>query len=120
MLAGQVRDLDSAAELIRRAISINSTNPSYYNNLGNVLRGQGRIEQALAAFGAALQMDPSSNVAASNALFILWYHPGYDAAAILDEHRQWSRRRARRCALRCSPRQRPRSGPAIEDRLRLA
>jgi protein O-GlcNAc transferase len=53
---------------------------------GNALMKIGRLDDALAAFKAASDIEPQNVTAASNRLFLLQFHPGYDAKAILHEH----------------------------------
>jgi predicted O-linked N-acetylglucosamine transferase (SPINDLY family) len=90
MLAAQVDQFDAAVELIQRAIAINSSNASYYNNLGNALRSQGRLDDAIAAYRQSIRIDPQYLIGHSNLLYSLHYHPSHDAGTILDEHRRWN------------------------------
>ncbi len=58
VLAGESRQLETALRLIERAVAINTTNPHYQFNLGNVLRELGRMEDSLAAYREATRLDP--------------------------------------------------------------
>ena len=50
--------LESAEAFFRRAISIAGNNPMFHHNLGNCLRHQNRLDEALAEFDSALAIDP--------------------------------------------------------------
>ena len=58
MIAFQAGDLETAVELIRRAIAINGQGASYYANLGNVLQAQGKLDEAEVQCGLALALKP--------------------------------------------------------------
>jgi predicted O-linked N-acetylglucosamine transferase (SPINDLY family) len=49
---------DEAERLIGRSLSLNGANPPAQNNLGNVLREQGRTEEAISAYRRALSLAP--------------------------------------------------------------
>jgi predicted O-linked N-acetylglucosamine transferase (SPINDLY family) len=86
--------LDEASAAVRRALALNPRDADGHNNLGNVLKDQGRLDEAIEEFRRAMALRPESPRAGSNLLFALWAHPGYDAQAILAEHRQWAARHA--------------------------
>jgi predicted O-linked N-acetylglucosamine transferase (SPINDLY family) len=50
--------LDTALDLIGKAIAINATVASFHCNLGNTLRGLGRLDPAVASFRRALALRP--------------------------------------------------------------
>ena len=58
VLAMQSGQNQMAVELIRQAIAINAWIPAFHNNLGNALKGWGRPQEALAAYGQALRCVP--------------------------------------------------------------
>jgi tetratricopeptide (TPR) repeat protein len=58
VVAHQARRSDVAVELIGRAIGVNATVAAYHSNHGIVLRDLGRIDDALAAYDAALRIQP--------------------------------------------------------------
>lgn len=58
VLAYQVKNYSVAVELIRKAIALNNSAPTFYNNLGNVLREQGQLIEAVHCFQQALSLDP--------------------------------------------------------------
>lgn len=57
---------DTGIELIQRAIRSCKTNEYYHNNLGNALRASGRLDEAIAAYGAAIQINHDFVAAHSN------------------------------------------------------
>jgi len=59
MIAYQAGDLETAADLIGKAIAIHSTGTSYYVNLGTVLQGQGKLDEAVALYRHALTLKPN-------------------------------------------------------------
>src|SRR5262249_49581983 len=88
-----------------------------YLNLGNVRKDQGRLDDALAAYRAALRIKPDAAHIHSNLVLALNYHPDYDARAIQEAYARWSQQHAeplkkliRACANRPDP----------ERRLRIA
>ncbi|MGD0540630.1 MAG: tetratricopeptide repeat protein, partial [Tepidisphaeraceae bacterium] len=64
------------------------------NNLANVLREQAKLDEAIVCYDRALALRPDDASIHSNKVYTLHNHPGYDAAAILREHRQWNLRHA--------------------------
>jgi predicted O-linked N-acetylglucosamine transferase (SPINDLY family) len=95
--------LDEAAAALQRAIALDPRDADAHSNLGNVLKDQGRLDEALDQFGRAAELRPASPRAASNRLFTLWAHPGYDAQSILAEHRRWAERYAAPLAAEIRP-----------------
>jgi predicted O-linked N-acetylglucosamine transferase (SPINDLY family) len=81
--------LDEASAAYQRAIALEPAQAGYHNNLGFVLKLQGRLDEALGCFHKAVALQPDFVAAASNAVYLLHFHPGYDAAMILAEHRRW-------------------------------
>jgi tetratricopeptide (TPR) repeat protein len=58
VLAFQSGHLQPAADLIARAIALNSSVPDYPANLGLVLAAQGKTREAIAMYQRALSLDP--------------------------------------------------------------
>jgi tetratricopeptide (TPR) repeat protein len=56
----QGEDPESAALLLARAIALNGGQREYHHNLGNVLRGLGRFDEAVASFQNALRLSPEA------------------------------------------------------------
>jgi tetratricopeptide (TPR) repeat protein len=55
-----------AERMIRRAIAVNGRQAFYHSNLGNVLRAQGKVEEAVACFERALEIKPDHEEACYN------------------------------------------------------
>ncbi len=66
VLAHQVGQNDSAAELIGKAIRLNPHCVYYHSNLGNVLSSQRKLDQAVAAYHAAIKIQPDYAEAHNN------------------------------------------------------
>lgn len=58
MIAFQTARSADAAELIRRAVQINPSNPYFHSNLGIALQNQGKLEEAVASYKNALRLKP--------------------------------------------------------------
>lgn len=69
--------------------------PQVLNNLGATLKDCARLDEAIAAFQQAMLAAPDFWVAHSNLLYTLYFHPAYDAVAILQAHREWDAQHAR-------------------------
>ena len=50
-----------------------------HNNLGNALRDNGQLDEALAAYRQAMDLQPDYEMAHGNLIYTLHYHCGYDA-----------------------------------------
>jgi len=59
-------DLEGAAALIRRAIALNNTLPSFHYNLGIVLKAGGQLEDAAASYERAIALKPDHADAHNN------------------------------------------------------
>ena len=84
--------LDDAVTCYRHALRWDPAYSEAHNNLGNALKDQGALDEAVASFRKALELKPDDHAAHSNLLYTLVFCPGYDAQAILEEHRYWNRR----------------------------
>jgi predicted O-linked N-acetylglucosamine transferase (SPINDLY family) len=58
IIAYQTGRHDLSVELIRQAIQRNGRNPAYFYNLGNALKDQGNLDEAIAAFRRAIAIKP--------------------------------------------------------------
>jgi predicted O-linked N-acetylglucosamine transferase (SPINDLY family) len=94
VLTAQRGRLDTALELIRRAIAICSTNAYYYGNLGKILGDMGQLDEAIASHRQAMRLKPDLAEAHSNLVLSLHYHPDYDAKMIHEELCRWNRQHA--------------------------
>jgi predicted O-linked N-acetylglucosamine transferase (SPINDLY family) len=83
-----------AEACFHRALELKPGLAEAHDNLGLVYRDQGKLDQALAAFRRALELKPGSPGTHSNLLFAQILHPGFDAAALYEEHLQWNQRHA--------------------------
>jgi predicted O-linked N-acetylglucosamine transferase (SPINDLY family) len=88
--------LDEAVAAFGRAITIRPDYPEAFSNLGNTLRDKCELDDALAAYRQAIALKPDFHEAHSNLVYLLHYHPGFDAAAIGREHRQFDHQQAAR------------------------
>ena len=87
--------LDEAAAQFHRALELNPAYAAAYRNLANVHNDRGRPDLAVEILRKAVELDSSAADVHSSLLYTLHFHPGYDAAAILAEHRKWADRHAR-------------------------
>jgi predicted O-linked N-acetylglucosamine transferase (SPINDLY family) len=87
-------DLDAAAEASSSVIQLDPGSAEAFNNLANVRKDQGLLDEALSCYGRAIALKPADPVFHSNRIYLLHFHPRFDAAAILAEHREWNRRHA--------------------------
>ncbi len=83
--------LDEAVACYRRALQLKPDYAEAHSNLGNALKDQGKLDEAVACYRRALQLKPDLDTGYSNLLYTLVFCPGYDAQAIFEEHRRWSR-----------------------------
>lgn len=66
VLAYQIDDYEVAEELIRHALESENVTADYHNNLGEVLRSTGRIDEAREQYQQALALDSSHENALAN------------------------------------------------------
>ena len=79
-LAALGNSKEAIAEL-RRATKINGQAPSYYANLGEILRQSGKLDEAAEALQSAINLDPN-NAQALNNLGIIEYERRHFAKAV--------------------------------------
>jgi protein O-GlcNAc transferase len=89
---GSLGRIDDAIAACRKAIVLQPTLAEAHLNLGNALQATGRLDEALASYQKAADLNPGYLKATTNRLFALYFHPGFDAAAILREHQKLDRR----------------------------
>jgi Flp pilus assembly protein TadD len=87
----QLQNVEEAIELIKKAISIQPTNPIFHSNLGYALRDLGAPEDALQAYGRAIELKPDYALAHCNRATVLQELgkleqalQGYDQAILFD------------------------------------
>jgi tetratricopeptide (TPR) repeat protein len=66
VLAYQANNIEFSVQLIQRAIAINSSKDSYFNNLGLALMGLNRVDEAIAAYEKGLAIFPNSPESVTN------------------------------------------------------
>jgi predicted O-linked N-acetylglucosamine transferase (SPINDLY family) len=66
VLSAQTGDHRRAADLIGRAIAVNSSNPAFHFNLGSALQQLGRFDEALTAYNNGLALRPDAAEAFNN------------------------------------------------------
>ena len=86
--------LDEAIASYRQAILLKPDYPEAHSNLGNALTDRGQLDEAIVAYRQAILLKPNYPEVHSNLLFTLNYHPGFDPAAVYEEHCGWNRQHA--------------------------
>jgi protein O-GlcNAc transferase len=81
---------DEAAQSFAAAAKLQPDAADVHNNLGMAQRSLGQLDEALESFRRARALQPNYRAAQDNYLYTLLFHPGYDAAAIYREHRDWA------------------------------
>ena len=75
---------------IHRAIELDPRQAEHHVALGFGLLGQGRIEDAVAAYRKAGELKPENAEIAGTLLFALQHKPGVTKAELLREHKRWA------------------------------
>src|SRR3977135_3458856 len=73
-----------------RLLCMNPDHPPAYNNLGIALLNQRRIDEAVAAYRRALELDPAHSGAHGNLLFALNHDPRGELEQVFAEHKSWA------------------------------
>ncbi|HEY2343448.1 MAG TPA: tetratricopeptide repeat protein, partial [Chthoniobacteraceae bacterium] len=94
---------DEAIAAYREALRLQPDAPPVHNNLGNAYKDQGRLDLALPCFRRAVELLPDSAEVESNLVYVLHFHPDYDAHALLAESGRWEARHARKYAAAIRP-----------------
>jgi protein O-GlcNAc transferase len=108
--------LDEAVASYRRVLELKPDNADAHTNLGLALSEQGKLDAAVACYQRALELKPDLAGTHSNLLFSRFFCPGYDAQAILQDHRRWSQQHAEPLARFIQPHANDRS---LHRRLRI-
>lgn len=82
---------EEAQIALQGALSLDGTNYHAWNNLGNVHQRLCRIDDAIACYRRALEVNPSMAVAYSNLLFCMHFSPKFSPDEIAAEHRAWAK-----------------------------
>ncbi|MGA3067765.1 MAG: tetratricopeptide repeat protein [Tepidisphaeraceae bacterium] len=89
---------DEAIAAYRQALEFKWGDVAASNNLAAALKDTGRLDEALECINQAIGGEPENAAVASNRLFMLHFHPAYDAASLLEEHVQWNEKYAKSLA----------------------
>ncbi|MGD1278717.1 MAG: tetratricopeptide repeat protein [Tepidisphaeraceae bacterium] len=101
-LGNNLRDqqrYDEAIAAFGQALAARPDHADAQNNLAGTLKDVGDLDGSLAAYDRTIALCPDSAALHSSRLYTLYFHPGYDAAAILAEHRAWNDRHAKPLAV---------------------
>jgi predicted O-linked N-acetylglucosamine transferase (SPINDLY family) len=90
----EIGRIDESEDYLRRGTLIPPGNSAIFNTLSVTLKHVGKLDEAVAAGNRSIELDPHNVVADDNRVYALWYHPDYNAEAILREHRVWNQRHA--------------------------
>jgi protein O-GlcNAc transferase len=81
---------DEAAAHYERVLARKLITGDVHNNLGNVYKDQGRLEEAIEQFRRAMEVDLNP-LFFSNMIYTMHYHPGYSPEAIFKEGQRYDR-----------------------------
>jgi len=101
--------LDEAVESFRAATILRPDDADAHNNLGMALKEIAQLDQSLASFERGLAVSPNQQSIDSNRVYTLYFHPRYDAGAILKENLLWNQRHAADLAGQIQPHRNDRS-----------
>ena len=82
-------DFDQAIVAVQQSLAIRPDNPHALADLANALIETGRLDEAISCLRRATSL-PGGFWATSNLLQRIHYHPAFDGAAILQEHKRWN------------------------------
>jgi protein O-GlcNAc transferase len=84
------RAFERGLSYIDRALALDPLQAEHHVARGFGLLGQGRIEDAVAAYRRAGELDPANAGVAGTLLFALQHKPGVTRAELLREHKRWA------------------------------
>jgi len=113
MLSAMNRTTDASVELLR-AVTLDPGNWHTYNNLGNVLKDQGRTLDALELYESALSKCGRNPMLHSNMLLTLNYVAGLSREGVFEGHRKFQE-----CLDHITPQRVHPNDPTPERRLRV-
>jgi predicted O-linked N-acetylglucosamine transferase (SPINDLY family) len=96
--------LDEAHAMYRAMIQANRLDAAAWNNLGNVLKDSGRIEEAVQCCREALRIEPGNAQIHSSLCYKLHFHPDFHRADLFGELTAWNDAHAARTAAAFSAR----------------
>lgn len=88
----RARRMPQAEELYRAILAREPRLTAVMNNLANILKDTGRIDEAVRLCREALAIEPDNAEIHSSLCYKLHFHPDYDRAAIFRELRAWGQR----------------------------
>jgi predicted O-linked N-acetylglucosamine transferase (SPINDLY family) len=86
--------LEDAIDCFQNALALRPDFVDSLNNLASAFKDLGELDRAIETFDRALAIEANSPAIASNRIYALTFHPRYDAAALLAEHKKWNQRYA--------------------------
>ena len=108
--------MEEAIVAFRDALSLDPAMAEAHNNLGNVLKDQAQLSEALACYDRAIELRPDDPATLSNRIYTLHFHTDFTPEAILAEHRRWNARHAAPLQHKIEPLD---NDPAPNRRLRI-
>jgi len=91
-LLQRLKHWNQAQACFGKAIELKNDHVGALNNFGFLLIEQGLLDEALTFFARVVQLKPEMEIAYSNALFTLNYHPDKSAAEIFTSYRAFDQR----------------------------
>jgi tetratricopeptide (TPR) repeat protein len=82
-------DAESAEKYFRQVMEISPRHPGLHMNLGNAVKGSGRIGEAIALYREGARLFPDSICESSNYLYAMHFDPSYGPEQIHAEHAAW-------------------------------
>jgi len=90
-LLREMGQMDEAIAAFRRTIALQPDYAEVYSNLANALKDTGDLDGAMETLRWARRLQPKNAGIQSNAIYTLHFHPRADAAALVEEQREWQR-----------------------------
>jgi len=94
-LGNVLNEMDQTDAAIAAYLEILAAHPGFadvFVNLAGAYKNLGRFAQSLDAYEQAIALQPANAGYLSNLLYLLHFHPGFNAPAIREEHRRWNDR----------------------------
>ncbi|WP_316165658.1 MULTISPECIES: tetratricopeptide repeat protein [unclassified Bradyrhizobium] len=84
------RQFERGLSYVDRALALDPLQAEHHIARGFGFLGQGRVEDAVAAFRRAGELDPANAAVAGTVLFALQHKPGVTREELLREHKRWA------------------------------